>query len=397
MHRLLALGGVGALAVTAALIAVARPFGTSTPTAHPPDCSVEPTRPPALLDLRRTLGRETRFVREFDYPEMYPATSIDAIPSIDRPCHEQPEEATALADSALVIGVDHGGEARAYPVDLLSLHEVVNDVVGGLPVAVTWCPLCASAVGYERRVGDRTLTFGVSGYLYRANLMFFDRQTGSMWSQLLGGAVTGRMRGTALRRVPIVHETWARWRREHPETLVLSILRDPLGRPLVDEYAYSSTGNEDSNVPYSTYATKVPIYNPRVVRGVADASRVYGLVLAGGAKAYPVPALWRAGVVNDVFRGTPILALYNRESVAVDLFSRRVGDRVLSFKRGSDLLVDDETGSRWSPMTGRAVAGPLEGLTLARLPAVSSYWFAWRDFYPRTEIWNGRRLRASRR
>jgi hypothetical protein len=388
MHRLFALAGAAALAVTAVLIAAAaRPLGTAT--GERPDCSGEPSHSSARLDLRRSLGRETRFVREFDYPAMYPATGVDAIPSIDRPCHERPEEATALPDSGLVIGVDQGGEARAYPVDLLSLHEVVNDVVGGLPIAVTWCPLCASAVGYDRRVGNRALTFGVSGYLYRANLMFFDRETGSLWSQLVGGAVTGRMRGTALRRVPIVHETWARWRREHPETLVLSILRDRLGRSLAEPYAYSSVGNEDSNVPYSTYAAKVPIYNPRVVRGVADASRVYGLVLGGRAKAYPVPALWRAGIVNDVFRGLPILAVYNRASLAVDLYSRRVGSRVLRFRRAGNMLVDAETGSRWSPMTGRAVAGPLGGLTLARLPAVTSYWFAWRDFYPRTAIWSG--------
>jgi hypothetical protein len=387
MLRLLSLVGAVALAVAVAVIVAAWPAGN--PTAAPSDCSAEPSRPQARLDLRRSLGRESRFVSEFDYPAMYPATGVDAIPSIDRPCHERPQEATALPDSSLVIGVDHGGEARAYPVDLLSLHEVVNDVVGGMPVAVTWCPLCASAVGYDRRAGSRTLTFGVSGYLYRANLMLFDRETGSLWSQLLGGAVTGRMRGTALRRVPIVHETWDRWRRRHPETLVLSILRDRLGRSLAAAYSYSSVGNEDSNVPYSTYATKVPIYNPHVVRGVADASRVYGLVLGGRAKAYPVPALWRARVVNDVFAGSPILAVYNETAVAVDLYSRRVGNRVLRFRRLGMLLVDAGSGSRWSPTTGRAVAGPLRGLTLARLPAVTSYWFAWRDFYPRTAVWFG--------
>jgi Protein of unknown function (DUF3179) len=395
MYRLSVLAGIAALAGAAALISAEWPFGS--PTARPSDCAAEPSRAQAHLDLRRSRGRETRLVREFDYPAMYAATGIDAIPSIDRPCHERPEEATALPDSSLVIGVDHGGEARAYPVDLLSLHEVVNDVVGGVPIAVTWCPLCASAVGYDRRIGNQTLTFGVSGYLYRANLMLFDRETGSLWSQLLGGAVTGRMRGTALRRIPIVHETWARWRRRHPETLVLSILRDRLGRSLAATYAYSSVGNEDSNVPYSTYASKVPIYNPGVVRGVADASRVYGLVLAGRAKAYPVPALWRAGVANDAFGGIPILAVYNGASVGVDLYSRRIGNRVLRFTQAGKLLADVETDSRWSPATGRAVAGPLRDRTLARLPAVSSYWFAWRDFYPRTAVWSAPRVRAPRR
>lgn len=395
MYKPAALAGAATLAATIAVIAV--PWLTGKPTPVPPDCSAEPSRADARLDLRRSLGRESRVVREFDYGAMYPATGIDAIPSIDRPCHERPEEAIALPDSSLVIGIARAGEARAYPVDLLSLHEVVNDVVGGLPIAVTWCPLCASAVGYDRRVGDRTLTFGVSGYLYRANLMLFDRETGSLWSQLLGGAVTGRMRGTALRRIPIVHETWARWRRRHPGTLVLSILRDRLGRALAAPYAYSTVGNEDSNVPYSTYAAKVPIYNPRTVRGVADASRVYGLVLGGKAKAYPVPALWRVGVAHDNFGGLPILAVYNGASVGVDLYSRRVGRRVLRFRRAGRFLVDRETGSRWSPATGRAAGGPLRDLTLARLPAVTSYWFAWRDFYPRTEIWSNARVRARRR
>jgi hypothetical protein len=395
MNRLAALAGAAVLAGAAALIAAAWPSGD--PIASRTECSGEPSRAPGRLDLRRTLGRETRFLREFDYPAMYPATRIDAIPSIDRPCHERPDEAAALPDSSLVLGVDHGGEARAYPVDLLSLHEVVNDVVGGRAIAVTWCPLCASAVAYDRRVGGRTLTFGVSGYLYRANLMLFDRESGSMWSQLLGGAVTGRHRGTSLRRVPIVHETWARWRREHPETLVLSILRDHLGRSLAAPNASSSMGHQDSNVPYSWYATKVPIYHPRVARGVADASRVYGLVLGDAAKAYPVPALWRAKVANDEVGGTPILAVYNEASLAVDLYSRRIGSRVLHFRRAGELLVDAQTGSRWSPTTGRAVAGPLEGLTLARLPSVSSYWFAWRDFHPHTAIWSDRRLTASPR
>jgi hypothetical protein len=167
MRSLPAFVGMAGLVGIAVLVA-ARPSGNQTGASSA--CPVERSREPARLDLRRSLGRETRVVREFDYPAMYPATGVDAIPSIDRPCLERPDEATALPGSSLVIGVEHNGEARAYPVELLSLHEVVNDVVGGRPIAVTWCPLCASAVGYERRVGSRTLTFGVSGYLYRANL-----------------------------------------------------------------------------------------------------------------------------------------------------------------------------------------------------------------------------------
>jgi hypothetical protein len=148
---------------------------------------------------------------------------------------ETPEEASSLLPpTSLVIGIEREGEARAYPSDLLSYHEVVNDVVGGLPVAITWCPICQTALGFERRVGDRVLTFGVSGYLYLSNLVLFDRETGSLWNQLLGGAITGRMRGESLRPVPVVHETWAEWLRQHPDTRVLSIRRDRLARKFTD-------------------------------------------------------------------------------------------------------------------------------------------------------------------
>jgi hypothetical protein len=351
-------------------------------------CPGQPRGRKPQLDLRRSLGRNAAFLRSFDRRAMYPAAGVDAIRSIDRPCFESAEEAAPLLpESSLVIGIERGGEEHAYPIDLLSLHEVVNDVVGGEPVAITWCPLCASGVGYDRRVSGRTLTFGVSGYLYQANLIMFDRETGSLWSQLLGGAVTGALRGESLRRVPITHETWGRWRAQHPDTRVLSIRRDREGYRFTGPYAYSSAGDEESNVPYGTYARKVPIYHPHAVRGVPDASRVYGLLLAGRAKAYPVPALWRAGLVHDVFGGVPILAVYEEASLSVALYSRRIGDRVLTFRKRGRFLVDRETGSRWSAVTGHAVTGPLTGKALARLPSVSSYWFAWRQFFPRTEIW----------
>jgi Protein of unknown function (DUF3179) len=352
-----------------------------------------PQRPhgPASLDLRRTLGRDAPFLRGFDYRAVYTSAAVDAIPSIDRPCFESPSDAAPLLpDSSLVIGVERGGEAHAYPVDLLSLHEVVNDVVGGEPIAVTWCPLCASAVGYDRRVGARTLTFGVSGYLYQANLMMFDRETGSLWSQLLGGAATGPHRGRTLTRVPLVHDTWARWRAEHPDTLVLSIRRDTLGRRFTDPYAYSSSGDPDSNVPYSWYTTKLPVYRPRTVRGVDDASRVYGVLLAGGAKAYAIPDLRGRPLVEDTFARQPLVVVPNDDALSAAIYSRRVGERVLSFSRRGTTLVDRQTSTSWSAATGLAFSGPLAGRALGRLPTVSAYWFAWRRFFPKTELWRPR-------
>ncbi len=344
--------------------------------------------PSPHLDLQQSLGRPAPFLRRFDLAALNPSTDPDAIRAIDHPVFERPAAARALLPpTSLVVGLALGGDVHAYPVDLLSLHEVVNDVVGGKPVAITWCPLCASALAFERRIGGRVLTFGVSGYLYRANQILFDRETGSLWSQLLGGAVTGVHRGLTLRPVPIVTETWADWLGEHPGTLVLSIKRDARSLDFTRPYSYVTTyGIEESDQPYGAYASKVPVYFPRVVHGIQDGARVLGVVVAGRAKAYPLSALQRRRVVNDALAGRPILVTYDADALSASVYSRRLEGRTLTFRLAGRLLVDRETGSRWSPRNGTARTGPLAGAQLAHLPSTTPYWFAWRAFHPDTSI-----------
>ena len=322
---------------------------------------------------------------------MHVSLAPDSIRSIDRPCFESPDQAAPLLhETDLIIGVERDGDARAYPVNLLSYHEIVNDVVGGEPLAITWCPLCASAVVYDRRVGGRTLEFGVSGFLYRSNLMLFDRKTGSLWSQLLGGAVTGRMRGAKLRGLPFVQQTWAAWREEHPRTKVLTIRRDELGEKFTEPSSQSSArGVEESNSPYGTYVSKVPVYFPNSHRGVPDASLVLGVVDGGRSKAYVVLALQRRRALNDVLAGEPLLLAADDDSLSVHAFSRRVGTRTLTFRAVRGGLADRETRSRWSAASGRAFAGPLAGARLERVSATPAYWFAWRNFHPATAVWKG--------
>jgi len=269
---------------------------------------------------------------------------------------------------------------------MLSYHEIVNDVVDGEPLAITWCPLCASAVVYDRHVGGRTLEFGVSGFLYRSNLMLYDRRTGSLWSQLLGGAVTGRMRGAKLRELPFVQQTWAAWREEHPRTKVLTIRGDELGEKFTQPSSQSTArGVEESNDPYGTYVSKVPIYFPNSHRGVPDASLVLGVVDGGRSKAYVVLALQRRRALNDFLAGEPLLLVADDSSLSVHAFSRRVGTRTLTFRAVRGGLADRETRSRWSAASGRALAG----MRLERVSATPAYWFAWRNFHPATAVWKG--------
>ncbi len=167
----------------------------------------------------------------------------NGIPALDHPTFVSASEAErSLKDQDIILGVESRGAAKAYPVRILNWHEVVNDDVGEQPVLISWCPLCGSGLVYDPRANGRRHTFAVSGLLYRQNLLFFDYETESLWSQLRGGAVAGPLAGTSLRLLPVTMTTWQNWKAEHPQTLVLSFQtgykrdysRDPYGDWLLD-------------------------------------------------------------------------------------------------------------------------------------------------------------------
>ncbi len=340
------------------------------------------------LDLRVDRGRAAPFLRRFDLAALNTGAAPDQIRSIDRPIFDTPAQARALLPaSSLVVGLARGGQARAYPIDLLSLHEVVNDLVGGTPVAITWCPLCSSALAFDRHIRGRVLTFGISGLLYHANQNLFDRQTRSLWSQLAGGAVTGRMRGTPLRPIPLVETTWGKWLHAHPHTLVLSIRRDSRAYDFTHSHSFAThLGEEVSDQPYGNYTDKVSFYFGRRVRGIVDGSRVLGVIVRGQAKAYPVALLRRRRAIDDVVAHRPILLTYDDGALTGAAFSRGIRGRTLTFRPAGSELVDRQTGTRWSAATGRGLSGPLAGVSLPRLPSTVPYWFAWRAFHPDTAV-----------
>jgi Protein of unknown function (DUF3179) len=167
----------------------------------------------------------------------------DAIPAIDRPRFDPPAAMRGLlrADD-LVAGAVVEGRAHAYPLDLLSFHEIVNDG----PLTVTWCPLCRTALAFDRNVQGHKLTFGVSGLLLHANQVLYDQESGSLWSQLAGRAISGRYRGTALRPLPLAEVTWGQWLHAHPDTLVLSIRDDWYATRFTHPYSYADARGESS-------------------------------------------------------------------------------------------------------------------------------------------------------
>src|ERR671935_1319135 len=214
-----------------ALVAAMVVAGCGTDGSHQ-SAGASPSVP--RFDLSTQHGRAA--LAGFDPRYLVASASPESIPAIVRPRFESPRVASRLLRTTdFVIGVSIDGDARAYPVKLLGLHEVVNDVVAGRPIVVTWCPLCSSALVFDRRVGGETLTFGVSGFLYQANQVLYDLETRSLWSQLAEGAVTGALRGRGVGVLPAAEQPWGARRAAPPRTRVLSIRGDrflPLPPPV---------------------------------------------------------------------------------------------------------------------------------------------------------------------
>ncbi len=249
----------------------------------------------------------------------------DGIPSIDRPKFIPLAEARHVRDAEPVIGLVLKGEARAYPISVLIWHEIVNDTVGGVPVAITYCPLCNSAVVFDRRLEDRTLEFGTTGKLRHSDLVMYDRQTETWWQQFLGEAIVGELTGRALRALPSRLESFAEFRARAPAGRVL-VPNDPgLRRYGLNPYA----GYDSSDVPF--------LYRGPLPEGIAALERV---VVVGG-EAWPLTRVRARGVIA---RGDLRLTWRAGQVSALDARSvaegREVGGVVVERRRADGVWED---------------------------------------------------------
>jgi hypothetical protein len=320
--------------------------------------------------------------RRLNMGELVLAASPDDIPAIfadDTIFVDAVTGSTEWADEELVIGLTIGEESRAYPVALLSLHEVVNDTVGGQPVLVTWCPLCFSALVFDRVVDGRSLTFGVSGYLYYDNLVMFDHQSETLWSQILGRSLKGGFRDVQLRMLPSQLVAWGEWKSIHPDTDILSAAK--LGQQA-----------EDLFDPYSEY------YISRIAGITGEAidddrlptkTLVVGLVAGDDARAYPLDTLRARAIINDELGGTPFILTYEPELTTVIAYLRQLGGQTLTFTPTDQpgIIQDVETESQWDTRTGLSISGYFAGQKLQQIAAPLVYWFAWASIHQGTDIY----------
>lgn len=302
----------------------------------------------------------------------------DGIPSIDNPKFVSIEEADKfLQDADQVVGVNINGDIRAYPLQILVWHEIVNDNVGGSPVAVTYCPLCFTNQVFNRTVNGQTVEFGTSGKLYNSNLVMYDRTSNSLWSQALGQAIVGKHAGVKLDRIPFDVAFWKEWKQLYPATKVLS--RDT-----------GSTRPYGAD-PYGNYYTSselfFPVSNKDDRLGLKEI--IVGLENGGQFKAYKLQQIEDDKVINDIISGKSIALFSLHPFMARVFISTLDGQNVeFQFDKNSSKITDIQTGSEWN-FDGTAISGPMKGKQLTRLPFDEGFWFEWVAFHPDTALYPG--------
>ncbi len=306
----------------------------------------------------------------------------DGIPAIDRPKFISADEANKfLSNEDVVFGLQYQGVVRAYPQTVLVWHEIVNENINGEKITVTYCPLTGSAVAFKgfSKVDGSPLTFGVSGKLVNSNLIMYDRQTDSYWPQILGAAFMGPNKGSILDQIPVTLTSWELWRKTHPETQVLS-----------KDTGFIRIYGTD---PYGKYTKDGPVggrYYSFPVRLTDDRLHpkkvVTGVIHRGSYLAIPKEEFKSVRVANTELGGDPMVAIYDDAEEIIRVFSRRVGNKELTFRISGSGVVDTETGSEWS-VKGEGLAGSLSGKQLRPLKFLDVMWFAWYAFYPQTLVY----------
>ena len=316
----------------------------------------------------------------------------DGIPAIDNPRFSSQTEAEAWLDGREpVIALEINGDARAYPLQILTWHEIVNDEVGGLPVAVTFCPLCNAAVVFERQRQGQPFELGVSGLLRKSDMVMYDRTTETLWQQLDGLAIIGDLAGERLTFLPSFLVSFDDFRQAFPDGVVLS--RDT---------GHNRRYGQNPYIGYDTIGGADPfLFQGEIDRRLPATERVAAVTIGDVNMAYPFSQLVDLGVVHDTVGDREIVVFHlpgtssalgailiaEAEDVgATNVFDRYLNDQKLTFTRQDGRFIDAETGTTWN-IIGQGLAGPLAGEQLNPIIHANHFWFAWAAFKPDTLIY----------
>ncbi len=313
----------------------------------------------------------------------------DGIPPIDHPKFQSVSQADWLASNEPVIAFSEGDDHRAYPLEVLIWHEIANDTVGGVPVVVTFCPLCNTAIALDRRVDGRVLDFGTTGNLRKSDLVMWDRQTESWWQQIAGEAIVGALTGKSLKLLPASIISWGDFKRAFPS-----------GRVLSKDTGFDRPYGKNPYVGYDNVGQRPFLYSGPIDGRLAAMERVVSVSFNGEDVAYPFGVLQKRRVISDKVGGRSVVVLFkpgatsaldaasisgSRDVGESAVFDPEANDQMLTFRAAADGFIDDQTGSQWN-ILGQAVSGPLAGSQLQPIVSGNHFWFAWAAFKPHTRI-----------
>ena len=342
-------------------------------------------------------GWDTDFrLHTVPYSEIMFVIPRDNIPSIDAPKFVGPSEASAwLKDVEPVVSLEIDGDARAYPLQILTWHEIVNDSVGDVPVAVTFCPLCNSAIAFDRRLDGVELEFGVSGNLRNSDLIMYDRQTHSWWQQFTGEGIVGEHAGRTLEHLSASIVSFADFKEANPE-----------GRVLSRDTGYARQYGRNPYAGYDTFDGNPFLFSGDLDGRLLPVERVIAVTVEDVDVAFPLTVLQEEGVINYAIEERDIAVFHkfgttsaldassiaeSRDVGAAGVFDATLDGQALTFSVRDGQIVDDQTGSAWD-ILGNAVEGPLVGERLTPVVHGNHFWFAWAVFKPDTIVYQGRDL-----
>lgn len=323
-----------------------------------------------------------------------------SFPTIDFPSFlSKAEGLEAFYEYEPVLAVAINGQAKAYPLNMLTMHEISNDTLAGIPILPTYCPLCNASMVFDRRLevdgSTRILEFEVSGMLRNSDMVMADQQTETWWQQLTGEGIVGELAGQTLEVLPSVVIAVSDFFERYPGGLILS----PRSSDRPQRYGINPYEGYDSSdgKPYARY------FDPNQLDDRLDPmERVVDVRGASGKyKVYPFSSLARKGVINDVYEDRPLVLFHKPGTVSVldrktisasrdigsaTVFERTLDGTVLTFKRKKDRFVDTNTNSSWD-ITGRCIEGQLAGRQLRPVVHSNHFAFAWLTFHPDSEIY----------
>jgi hypothetical protein len=369
----------------------------------------EPGLPPSpfdyLPDELPPRGAENEFNTDFSKHSV-PYSEIlsggppkDGIPPIDAPHFIPVNEADEwLEGREPVVFVQVNNDARAYPIQILMWHEIVNDTVGGEPLIVSFCPLCNTAIAFKRTFNPSTgsgqvgqvLDFGTTGRLRYSNLIMYDRQTESWWQQATGDAIVGEYTGAQLEFYPASIISWGDFKLQYPDGKVLS-----------RETGFTRDYGRNPYFGYDNIGQTPFLFDGETPDQLPPMERVLTVELGNEAAAYPYKVLSKVNVVNDTVGGEEIVVFWTEGTAsaldaasisagrgigAAVAYSRQLDGKILTFEFADGRITDEQTNSEWN-IFGRAISGELAGRQLAPLVSINHFWFSWAAFKPETRIY----------